>query len=262
MSRPLILVCNDDGISARGIQTLREGLEDVGEVYVVAPDGERSAMSHALTLGRPLRVRQVEERQWAVDGTPADCIYLGLLQLLPRAPDLVASGCNHGLNLGVDVFYSGTVAAAVEAAIRDIASFAISLEPGPDEGFDRAAEFAREFARSLLARQAGPGLPPKTVFNVNVPNRGALEGFSWTRMGERIYRDAVDIRTDPRGRHYYWIGGPAADLTDVAGSDGVAISRRLVSVTPLHLDLTGGELDELAGSWQVPGWTRQDRHDS
>jgi 5'-nucleotidase len=250
-----ILIANDDGIEAAGIRILAETLADLGEVWVVAPDRERSATGHAFSLARPLRVDEVQPRWFAVDGTPADCIYLGLYKLASGRPDLVVSGINHGLNLGSDVFYSGTVAAAVEGALRQIPSIAVSLEHRPGRGrdgerFRPAARFAHALARAVLAR----GLPQGTLLNVNVPAKGDPKGYAWTRLGRRAYRDQVEARDDLRGHRYYWIGGPPVAVDHEPGSDGSAVEQGHVSVTPLGLDLThDGLLAKLPG-WQLDGF--------
>ncbi len=252
--KPLILVCNDDGIEAPGILALARGLGEVGEVVVVAPDREQSAMSHALTLHRPLRAEEVEPGWWAVSGTPADCVYLAIHHLLPRAPSLVVSGINAGYNLGSDFFYSGTVAAAVEAAVRGVPAFAISMERTSiamrDAGLAEAARFAGILARAILTE----GLPPNTLLNVNVPSHGALLGARWTRLGQRIYGDRVEARTDPRGQHYFWIGGAELDVAGAPDSDGIAVRDRFVSITPLDLDLTSHRLLESLPGWRLPGF--------
>jgi 5'-nucleotidase len=251
--RPLILVANDDGIQAAGIAAVAASLESVGEVWVVAPDRERSAVSHAITLDRPLRVAEVRPRWLAVSGTPVDCVYLGALHLLPRRPDLVVSGANHGFNLGSDVFYSGTVAAAVEGAVRGIPAIAVSLEWQPAPDFAHAARFVAALAQPVLEH----GLPPGTLLNVNLaatPPRG----YAWTRLGRRVYREQVEERTDLRGRHYFWIGGPAVAERDEPGTDCAAVVDGLVSVTPLDLDLTSHELQRRLPGWQLDGFDRAD----
>jgi 5'-nucleotidase len=248
--KPLILVSNDDGIEAPGIQALAAALADLGEVIVVAPDRERSATSHAISLDRPLRAHEHGPGWWSIDGTPADCVYLALLHLLPRRPALVASGINRGYNLGSDFFYSGTVAAAVEGAVRGVPSFAISLERGPREGLEPAARFARALAHAVLAE----GLPPKTLLNVNVPNHGELLGYRWTRLGQRVYRDQVEVRTDLRGQRYFWIGGPEQEAEDAPDTDGTAVREGHVSVTPLDLDLTSHTLLGSLPGWRLPGF--------
>jgi len=255
VTRPTILCSNDDGIHAAGLRTLARRLSDLGDVIVVAPDRERSATSHAFTLQRPLRCEELEKNYFAVDGTPADCVYIGLLKLSGKKPDLVVSGINHGFNLGSDVFYSGTVAGAVEAALRDVPAIAVSLEwargmaDKPDV-FEPAAEFVHALARATLAE----GLPTGTLLNVNVPQRSSPSGYQWTRLGKRVYRDQVDERQDLRGRRYYWIGGAAEGYGDVDGSDLHAVRDGHASVTPLGLDLTHNGLLEKLPGWRVEGF--------
>jgi len=252
--KPLILVTNDDGVSAGGIRAVAAALREVGDVVVCAPDRERSAASHALTLDRPLRVDELEPGVFAVDGTPADCSYLALLHLVPRTPDLCVSGINHGYNLGSDVFYSGTVAGAVEAALRGVPAMAISLERHVPADFGAAAAFAAALAREALAR--GPGaIPPASLLNVNLP-RGPVTDYQVTFLGRRVYRDQVDVRQDLRGRSYYWIGGPEENATDVEGSDCSVVRAGRASVTPLGLDLTHAPMLRELGSWQVGSFVR------
>jgi len=252
--KPLILVTNDDGVMAPGIRAVAAALREVGEVVVCAPDRERSAASHALTLDRPLRVDELEPGVFAVDGTPADCSYLALLHLVPRAPDLCVSGINHGYNLGSDVFYSGTVAGAVEAALRGVPAIAISLERHVPADFGAAASFAASLAREALAR--GPGaIPAASLLNVNLP-RGPVTDYQVTFLGRRVYRDQVDVRQDLRGRSYYWIGGPEENATDVEGSDCSVVRAGRASVTPLGLDLTHGRMLRDLGDWQVGSFVR------
>jgi 5'-nucleotidase len=255
VKRPTILVSNDDGIRSAGLKAVAERLADLGDIVVVAPDRERSANSHAFTLDRPLRCEEVERGWFSVDGTPADCVYIGLLKLCAERPALCVSGINHGFNLGTDVFYSGTVACAVEAALRDVPAVAMSLEwkrgmHREPERFRAAADFAHALARAVLAE----GLPPQTLLNVNVPQEPAPRGFAWTRLGRRLYRDQVEERKDLRGRHYYWIGGPPSGYGDLPGSDCHAVERGVVSVTPLDLDLTHSGLLEKLPAWRLPGF--------
>jgi 5'-nucleotidase len=251
------MLANDDGIRSTGIRALAGGLGDLGDLVVVAPDRERSATSHAFTLDRPLRCEEIEPNWFMVDGTPADCVYLGLLKICPRKPDLVVSGINHGFNLGSDIFYSGTVAGAVEAALRDVPAIAMSLEwkrgiHKSEEPFAAAANFAHALARAVLLE----GLPPGTLLNVNVPSEKSPTAYRWTKLGKRLYRDQVDERADLRGRRYYWIGGPAAGYGDVPGSDCHAVRDGIVSVTPLDLDLTHAGLLELLPEWSLEGFDR------
>lgn len=232
--RPLVLIANDDGIEAPAMEPLCEQLEEAGlEPFVVAPERQRSAASHQITLHKPLRVTRLGPGRFAASGSPADCVYIALHKLVPRQPALVLSGINDGYNLGSDVFYSGTVAAAVEGGLRGLPGVAVSLAPGAREGIWRAAHFAAELARSV----AEHALAPKTVLNVNVPG-GAADTYAWTELGRRSYEDDVQIREDPRGKPYYWIGGGEAGLGSDPGTDTEAVSRGYIAVTPLHLDLT------------------------
>ncbi len=242
---PVILVTNDDGIHAQGLGALAEALAPLGEVYVIAPDREQSAVGHALTLHRPLRVDRVGERRYAVNGTPSDCVNLGVLGLLPEPPVLVASGINHGSNLGDDVTYSGTVSAAMEGTLLGVASMAISQAEGDAAGFEAAGRVARLVAARVLVE----GLPAKTLLNVNVP-RGDVQGLRMTRLGHRVYREKVVQEVDPRGRPYYWIGAGPPEWQDDEASDIAAVHAGLASVTPLHLDLTHfGALGRMA-EWE------------
>jgi 5'-nucleotidase len=237
---PILLVTNDDGVHAAGLAALARALEDLGDVYVLAPEREQSACGHALTLHRPLRVEPVRERWFAVNGTPSDCVNLGVLGFLPERPVLIASGVNHGTNLGDDVTYSGTVSAAMEGLLLGVPSIAVSLVPGGD--FDEAGRAARLVAARVLVE----GLPPKTLLNVNVP--ADPKGIRMTRLGHRVYSGKIVEQIDPRGRTHYWIGGgePAWELLE--GSDMQAVNDGFVSVTPVHLDLTSqralGELSD------------------
>jgi 5'-nucleotidase len=232
---PRILVTNDDGIFSEGIKLLAEALAEVGEVTVVAPDREQSAMGHALTLTRPLRMQKVEGNRFAVDGTPTDCVNLGVLSLFKdNPPDLVASGINFGLNLGDDVTYSGTVSAGFEGTLLGIPSVAFSQEVAEGFSFRPAALFARELFRILLAEREI--LPRDLLLNVNVP-AGPIQGLSFTRLGRRVYKQSVIEKLDPRGRKYYWIHG-VPQWEKASGTDFEAVSAGRISVTPLHLDLT------------------------
>jgi 5'-nucleotidase len=230
--RPLVLLANDDGYRARGLNLLAVALRPLADVIVCAPEVEQSAASHALSLHRPLRLFEHGEGVYSVDGTPADCVYVALHaenRVLPRRPDAVVSGVNHGVNLGDDVFYSGTVAAAREGALKGIPSLAVSAAAGAD--LAAAATLAARLTIALASLGTGPAL-----INVNVP-----EGRDWTlrptRLGRRIYRDEVEFRRDPRGREYLWIGGPGADHHPVPGSDTEAFDAGEVGITPLVLDL-------------------------
>jgi 5'-nucleotidase len=251
---PRILVSNDDGHSSDGIRALVSAVEELGEVWVVAPESEQSAASHAISLHRPLRLREVRPRWYAADGTPTDCAWLGIHHLLKdRRPALLVSGINHGPNLSDDVTYSGTVAAAMEASIIGVPAVAFSLAGPPPFDFAPAARFARAFVATLLARP----LPPGLLLNVNVPAGVEPDGSAVTRLGKHSYGSTVVEKTDPRGRHYYWIGGNEYQHEDIPGSDcNVVLRERRVSVTPLALDLTAEPLLPLVAGWPVDGWAR------
>jgi 5'-nucleotidase len=241
----VILVTNDDGIHAQGLGALADALAPLGEVFVVAPDREQSAVGHALTLHRPLRVDRVADRRFAVNGTPSDCVNLGVLGLLPEPPVLVVSGINHGSNLGDDVTYSGTVSAAMEGTLLGVPSMAVSQVEGDAAGFEVAGRVAQLVAARLLVE----GLPAKTLLNVNVP-RGEVSGIRMTRLGHRVYREKVIQEVDPRGRPYYWIGAGPPEWQEDEASDIAAVHAGLASVTPLHLDLTHfGALGRMA-DWE------------
>ncbi len=228
-----ILITNDDGIFAEGLACLAAVLADLAQVIVVAPDREQSASSHSLTLNRPLRLQQIRKHWYAVDGTPTDCVNLGVQGLLKEAPpDLVVSGINSGPNLGGDVTYSGTVSAAFEASLQQLPGIAFSLQISEDSSFAAAAELAREMVAALLEGDLSPGL----LLNVNFP-AGAPLGVRWTRLGKRIYRQTVVEKLDPKGRKYYWIAG-TPEWQHETGTDHGAVMSGYVSVTPLHLDLT------------------------
>jgi 5'-nucleotidase len=232
-----ILVSNDDGIHSEGLFALARALEEIAEVWVVAPDREQSAVGHSLSMGRPLRRKRVKAlgpRFFAVNGTPTDCILLGVSKILPERPLLIVSGINKGENLGEDITYSGTVSAAIEGTILGIPSFAISLVARKNFHFTPAAFFAVRLARNLLRH----GLPRNTFLNVNVPNRKKPRSYKITRMGKRIYGEAVQQRLDASGKKYYIIGGNDPGYTDTEDSDFRAIAKNFISITPLHLDWT------------------------
>lgn len=231
--RPLILVSNDDGVNAPGLQALHRALSKWADVVVVAPEREHSGTSHAITLERPLRHRELGPGVHAVDGTPADCVYLALNLggFLPRPPALVLSGINHGLNLGMDVVYSGTVAAAREAAMRRVPAVAVSADARADMGHVAGA-VQPLLERVLKARHPDGQVP---LLNVNVP-QPEVRGARATRLGRRDYIDMVEQREDPRGRSYYWIGGPVDHHERAQGTDTAAFDAGFISVTSLALD--------------------------
>ncbi|MGH7439627.1 MAG: 5'/3'-nucleotidase SurE [Polyangiaceae bacterium] len=240
---PLVLLSNDDGYASKGLAAMRAALRAVGaQVVVVAPESEQSASSHSLSLHRPLRLRAVEEGVFALDGTPADCVYVALhagLRTLPRRPDLVVSGINHGMNLGQDAFYSGTIAAAREGALRNVPALAASAHYSAD--LDATASLAARIAFAMPRADGKRAL----LLNLNVPARwnGQLRA---TRLGARIYDEVVDFRSDPRGREYLWLGGPDVRHERDEGSDTDAYDDGVASLTPLLLDLTHSGQSDLA----------------
>lgn len=232
----LILITNDDGVHSEGILTLGKQLAKKNDVYLIAPERERTCVAHAVTLHKPLRIREVSDRVYATNGTPADCVLLGVNTIVPRRPDFIVSGINTGPNMGQDVNYSGTVAAAKEGAFLGIPSMAVSICAREGFLFDDAARVA-EMVVDALREEETPG---GTFANVNIPNlpRDILKGFSVTRLGKRIYNDIVHERVDPRGGRYYWIGGNGDKYERRRGTDFYAVEKGYVSITPLGLDIT------------------------
>lgn len=232
----LILVTNDDGFFSRGIQILAESLKELGQVYIVAPDRDRSSVSHALTMHRPLRVDLIRENCYSVNGTPTDCIVVAVEKILPREPDLIVSGINKGANLGEDITYSGTVSAAIEGTILCVPSFAISLVGERPFKYETASHYALKIARYILQR----ALPQDTLLNVNVPNKPLQEikGIKITKQGKRSYENSIHEIFSPWGEKQYWIGGGVVSWQKMEGTDIQAIMEGYVSVTPLHIDLT------------------------
>ena len=249
-----ILVSNDDGIEGPGLLPLKQALERVGEVTLIAPDKQWTASGHAKTMHKPLRIREVTltdgSLAYSSNGAPSDCVALAILGILPNLPDLVVSGINLGANVGSDITYSGTLAAAFEGTVFGIPSIAANLDTYDNGDFDYAAHFVTRLAAEVLAR----GLPQRTLLNVNVPNvpQDKIAGVEITRLGRRLYRDQLVKRKDPRGRDYYWIGGerPTGD-TNQEGTDIWALAANRVSITPLHLDLTDRDFIEELKAWRI-----------
>jgi 5'-nucleotidase len=231
-----ILVTNDDGVHAPALEALAAALGALGRVTVVVPDRDQSATSHSLTLHRPLRIHRHGSNRFSVDGTPTDCVLIAYHGLLDERPDLVISGINHGPNMGEDVFYSGTVAAAIEGAMQGSPAIAVSLVTREPADFADPARFVHELAAEVLRR----GLPGPRVLNVNLPHRpwADVRGVRITRLGTRAYQDTLIRKTDPRGRAYYWIGGEEPVWKPEDGTDVRAVTDGFISVTPLALDLT------------------------
>lgn len=246
-----LLLSNDDGILAKGLQVLERAVAPLGELYVVAPDREQSATSHSLTLHHPVRPVQLGERRWQVDGTPTDSVLLACEALMPARPDFVISGVNHGPNMGEDVLYSGTVAAAMEGLALGIPSIAVSFA-GSVLRADAVLDTQVGMLRNLLAHLMSlPAFPPDTLLNVNLPPVPAdqVKGVRLTRLGRRVFSDSITRMKDPWGRDIMWIGGGSAEWSGADDSDFRAVHDMYISVTPLHLDLTHIDVLEKAVDW-------------
>ncbi len=254
-----ILIANDDGIQSHGLQVLAAALKRLGHVTVVAPEREQSTMGHALTLHKPVRLFHIRSEpgmdQWALSGTPADCVYMGLRHVLKRRPDIIVSGINNGVNLGNDFYYSGTVAAAREGAVLEIPAIAASLDyhhqvgQKPTRNFEDAANYMVGLVREVLER----GLPPHCMLNVNFPNLpfAKIKGAFVSRQGFRIYTDIVKEKRDNRKRPYYWLGGTYAGFKPIAGSDCEILDKGYISITPCRLDITQYEFMEILSRWDL-----------
>ncbi|MCK4688669.1 MAG: 5'/3'-nucleotidase SurE [Candidatus Marinimicrobia bacterium] len=251
MNRPYILVTNDDGIYAPGINALVTQLKEIGDIAVVAPDSERSAVGHAITLSDPIRVSNFDKnglwKGYAVSGTPADCVKIAVGALLERRLDLVVSGINLGSNAGINVIYSGTVSAATEGTILGIPSIAISLTTYTEPNFDYAAKFATKLAKVVLKRK----LPEKTLLNVNIPNvpEEEIRGVQITRQGMANFAEHFDKRIDPRKRVYYWMDGEKEEIEMADDIDDEVIKRNMISITPIKYDLTNYESIDSLKTW-------------
>jgi 5'-nucleotidase len=247
-----LLCTNDDGILAHGLACLVRAAEPLGEVTVVAPDREQSATSHSLTLHHPVRPVLRGERRYQVDGTPTDCVMLAVEALMPDRPDFVLSGINHGQNMGEDVLYSGTVAAAMEGLSLGVPAIAISYAGGDLRAdvsrLDEQVETLSELLRHVTSL---PSFPKDTLLNINLPpiDGGGIKGVRLTRLGRRVYSNSIAPMRDPWGREIYWIGGGSLTWTGEADSDFQAVQDGYVSVTPLHLDLTNRDVLDAAASW-------------
>jgi len=248
-----VLISNDDGIAAPGIHALVKEIRKIGDVTVVAPDKQQSAAGHSITMNYPLRMvpfqRDGELFGYAVDGTPADAVKLGVRFLLKKRPDLVISGINHGSNTAVNILYSGTVSAATEGTVLGIPSFAVSLTTYDEPDFSYAARFAARLAAIVAKR----GLPAGTLLNVNVPAvpEQEIAGVRITRQGESSWEDTFDVRRDPANREYFWLTGKMR-ITDVdPTTDQVAVRDKFVSITPIRYDLTDNAMMEHLRTWGI-----------
>ncbi len=247
--KKLILVTNDDGIQADGLRALAESIEDLGDVFVVAPELEQSASSHSITLDSPLRINDHGRRRFGVSGTPTDCVLLAVHRILDRRPDILISGINHGPNMGEDVIYSGTVAAALEGYILGIPSIAISVASWDRVAFDEAAEAVRELPIRMMKLES----PRPNLWNVNIPSilKRDIKGIRITKLGSRVYNDVIVEKKDPRGKDYFWIGGGEPGWSSGNDTDFAAVSAGYISVTPLRPDMTDYEGIELLKEWIV-----------
>ncbi len=250
MASPLILVTNDDGVYAPGVRALFEAMRSLGEAVIVAPERDNSAVSHALTMNRPLRVMELENSIYTLDGTPTDCVTLAVNKILPAKPDLIVSGINPGANLGDDISYSGTVSAAIEGTMYGIPSLAFSLAGPPPYNFEVSAAVAWKLASMALIWKQ----PTGTLLNINIPPVAAadIRGIRFTRQGTRRYKDSIQETYDPWGRKHYWIGGGTVHWAGGDDTDEHAISCGYISVTPIQLDLTNHDgLAYLEKEWMM-----------
>lgn len=253
-----ILVTNDDGIQAEGIQVLSAYLAKNSDVFVVAPERERSATGHGITMHKPLRVTEVKMKYYdgygmAVSGTPADCVKLAVEELMIKPPDVIVSGINCGANVGTDILYSGTVSAAIEGTIAGYKSMAISLDTEKScPSYDQAAQFAFQ----LIELYYGNDTPKDTLLNVNIPDIpwDEIEGVEVTRLSSRKYVDSVERRQDPRGRPYFWLAGRVDDQGCQPDSDAAALKNSRISISPVHFDLTDYKIIEEISKWIVKKW--------
>jgi 5'-nucleotidase len=252
--KPVILVTNDDGIMAPGILNLVEAVKDLGKVIVVAPDKPQSGMGHAITIGQPLRLQKVNTfgkiEAWACTGTPVDCVKLAVDKVLHRKPDICLSGINHGANHSINVIYSGTMSAAVEAAIESIPSVGFSLL---DYSIDADFAGSRKYARMIVEKMLATKMDKHTVLNVNIPPLppGHLKGISICRQAYAKYEEDFIERTDPHGRHYYWLTGEFVNFDKGKDTDVWALANNYVSVVPVQFDLTNYVLKtQLEKQWK------------
>lgn len=259
-----ILLTNDDGVDAPGLLVLRQALAGLGRVEVIAPQRNWTAAGHTKTMHKPLRIQRTSLRDgtlaYTCSGSPSDCAAVALLGYLGEMPGLVVSGINPTSNVGYDITYSGTIAAAMEAAVSGVPAFAVSLDLAEasegDANYGPASEFGVDLARQVMRE----GLPPDTFLNVNIPavKREEIRGVRITRSGKRIYHDQLIERVDPRGAKYYWIGGEApTGQVDLEGTDVWALANKLISITPIHMDMTSHELIERMQGWveKLEGFT-------
>lgn len=250
-----VLLTNDDGIYSKGLISLAKMISKIAKIYIVAPDRERSAISHAITMHKPLRAKKVTipempkhsiEQCWKVNGTPSDCVKLAIEALLKNKPDLVLSGINKGANLGTDIMYSGTVSAAIEAAMAEIPAVAFSITSYNTINYDYSTKFAKKLCKKIMENQLS-----NVLLNVNIPylNKHKIKGVYITYLGQRKYKNVFVRRKDPRGKVYYWLAGDVVETTEDVGSDIWAVRNGYISITPLHFDLTKYSVIEDIRKW-------------
>ncbi|MBI9071981.1 MAG: 5'/3'-nucleotidase SurE [Melioribacteraceae bacterium] len=248
-----ILISNDDGIDSEGIWVLAKALKEIGEVFVVAPQTEQSAVGHAITMKIPLRVQKriINEEffGYAVSGTPADCVKMGIRNLMDSPPDIVVSGINHGSNTAVNIIYSGTVGAAREAAMMDVPSIAMSITDHNPDSFEYAGKIAQKMCKLVHKH----GLPNGTLLNVNVPNlpEDKIKGIKITEMGKSRWDDIYEKRIDPYGNDYYWLTGKLIEEDETLNQDQFAVKQDYVAVSPIHFDLTDHETLNDMQNWDI-----------
>ncbi|MBI5020075.1 MAG: 5'/3'-nucleotidase SurE [Ignavibacteriales bacterium] len=251
--RPTILVSNDDGIDAPGIYALAQELSKIGDVIVVAPDEQRSAVGHAITMNYPLRLKKFYKNKkffgYAVDGTPADCVKLAVRKVFKKNPDLLISGINHGSNTAINIIYSGTVSAATEGTILGIPSIAVSLTTYEKADFRYAAKLSRQLAAYILKKP----IPKDTLLNVNVPplKEKEIQGIRITRQGKSRWDDTFDVRRDPNNKEYFWLTGKLDVVDSSEETDLISIFQKYVSITPIHFDLTDYKALAEIRTWQL-----------
>lgn len=251
MSQPSILISNDDGIYSEGIYALWESMQDIGETIVVAPNTEKSAVGHAITLSDPIRIEEIKRsggfEGYAVNGTPADSVKIGVKAIMKSKPDIIISGINHGANVGQSLLYSGTISAATEGTFLGIPSIAISLDALKNCNFKNAKVVAKNIVKTVLKN----GLPKDTALNINVPHGpgNKIKGYKVTRQGSIYFKDHFDKREDPRGRQYYWMTGDVKNPDNDLHSDGVALKEGYVSITPIQLQMTNINFMEELNKW-------------
>jgi 5'-nucleotidase len=248
MSDRTILITNDDGVRAEGLRVLGYSLKSLGRIVVVAPEQERSASSHAITLDQPLRIKEYSTDRFSVSGTPTDCVFLAVQGILGRKPDLLVSGINHGPNMGEDVTYSGTVAAAIEGSIMGIPSIAISIASWEPISFEAAADASSYLAAKMLEQDFKKS---SNLWNVNIPptSKEQIKGIKVTKLGSRVYKNVVVKKKDPRGKDYFWIGGGEPGWRGEENTDFAAVTAGYISVTPLCFDLT-----DYKSIFELEGW--------